>query len=40
MPLNPAPGRQRQGDLVEVDASLVYRVSFRTARTVTQRNPV
>jgi hypothetical protein len=36
MPLNPSLGRQRQ---VEFKASLVYRVSSRTAR-VTQRNPV
>ena len=31
-------GRQRQADLCEVKASMVYRVSSRTARTVTQRN--
>jgi len=31
--------RQRQADLSEFEASLVYRVSFRTART-TWRNPV
>ena len=27
-------------DLCEFDASLVYKVSFGTIRTVTQRNPV
>lgn len=32
-------GRQRQADLCEFQASLVYRVSSRTARA-TQRNPV
>ena len=31
--------RQRQADLSEFEASLVYRVSSRTARA-TQRNPV
>ena len=39
MPLIPALGRQRQVDLCEFEASLVYRVSSRTARA-TQRNPV
>jgi hypothetical protein len=38
MPLMPAPGRQRQGDS-EFEASLVYRVSSRTAWAI-QRNPV
>jgi hypothetical protein len=38
MPLIPALGRQRQADF-EFEASLVYRVSSRTARA-TQRNPV
>jgi hypothetical protein len=38
MPLIPALGRQRQG-ISEFEASLVYRVSSRTARA-TQRNPV
>jgi hypothetical protein len=33
------PFRQRQVDLYEFKASLVYRVSSRTARA-TQRNPV
>jgi hypothetical protein len=37
-PLIPALGRQRQEDS-EFEASLVYRVSSRTARA-TQRNPV
>jgi hypothetical protein len=38
MPLIPVLGRQRQG-ISEFKVSLVYRVSFRTARA-TQRNPV
>ena len=38
-PLIPALGKQRQEDLCEFEDSLVYRVSFRTARA-TQRNPV
>jgi hypothetical protein len=37
-PLIPALVRQRQR-ISEFEASLIYRVSFRTART-TQRNPV
>ena len=32
-------GRQRQAQLCKFNASLVYRVRFRTARN-TQRNPV
>ena len=40
MPLIPALGRQRQMDLCEFKASLVYKVSSKTARTVSQRNPV
>jgi hypothetical protein len=32
--------RQRQADLCEFKATLVYRVSSRTARAITQRNPV
>jgi hypothetical protein len=39
MPLIPALGRQRQVDLCELEASLVYRVSSRTASAI-QRNPV
>jgi hypothetical protein len=38
MPLIPALGRQRQVDLDEFEASLVYRMSSRTARA-TQRKP-
>jgi hypothetical protein len=38
-PLTPALERQRQPDLWEFEASLVYRVSTRTARA-TQRKPV
>ena len=38
-PLSPALGSQRQADLCEFKASLVYRMSSRTARA-TQRNPV
>ena len=33
-------GRPRQLDLCEFQDSLIYRVSSRTARAVTQRNPV
>jgi hypothetical protein len=39
VPLIPAHRRQRQVDLCEFKANLVYRASFRTARA-TQRNPV
>ena len=39
MPLIPTFGRQRQADLSEFEASLVYRVSSRTSRAI-QRNPV
>jgi hypothetical protein len=39
MPLIPALGRQRQVDLYEFKASLVCRLSSRSARA-TQRNPV
>ena len=39
MPLNPALGRQRQVDLCEFGASVVYRVSSRAARS-TQRDLV
>jgi Sec-independent protein translocase protein TatA len=38
-PLIPALGRQRQAWISEFKASLIYRVSSRTARA-TQRNPV
>jgi hypothetical protein len=38
MPLIPALGRQRQ-EISEFEASWVYRVTSRTART-SQRNPV
>ena len=37
MPLIPAFGRQRQEDLYKFKVSLVYWVSFRTARAVTRR---
>ena len=37
MPLIPALGRQSQADLYEFEASLIYRVSSKTARD-TQRN--
>ena len=37
--LTPVLQRQRQADLCEVEASLVYRTSSRTARA-TQRTPV
>jgi hypothetical protein len=39
MPLIPALRRQRQVALCEFEASLVYRVSFRTAKAI-QRNHV
>ena len=39
MPLILALGRQRQVDLYEFKASLVYKVRTRSARAVTQRNP-
>ena len=35
---NRALRRQKQADLCEFEASLIYRVSSRTARVVTQRN--
>ena len=38
--LIPARGRQRQVDLYEFQANLVYRVSSRIVGAVTQRNPV
>ena len=39
MPLIPALGRQRQVDLYEFKASLIYTVSSRSVR-ITQKNPV
>ena len=39
MPLIPALEKQRQVDLCEFKASLVYRMSSQTARAVTKRNP-
>jgi hypothetical protein len=39
MPLIPALGKQRQADLCEFKASLVYRADSRTARAI-QKNPV
>lgn len=39
MPLIPLPGRQRQVDICEVKASLVYKVISKTARAA-QKNPV
>ena len=35
--LVPACGRQRQEDLCELEVTLVYQVSFKRARTVTQK---
>ena len=40
MPLISVLGRQRQVDFYEFEARLDYRMSFRTARTITQRKPV
>jgi hypothetical protein len=39
MPLIPALEKQRQEDLYEIEASMVYKVSSRTAKA-TQRNPI
>ena len=39
-PLITALGRQRQTDLCKFETSLVYKANSRTARAVTQRNPV
>ena len=36
----PVLGRQRQTYLCKFEVSLVYKASSRTARAVTQRNPV
>lgn len=38
-PLNPALRRLRQADLCEFEDILVYKLSSRTIKTVTQRNP-
>lgn len=38
MPLIPALGRQRQVDLYEFEVSLVYKVSYSSARAATWRN--
>lgn len=40
MPLILALGKQREGDLYEFKASLVYRASSKRARAVIQRTPV
>jgi hypothetical protein len=40
MPLVPTPGRQRQEDFYEFQARLVYKVSSRTAKAITQKDPV
>ena len=40
MPLIPALGRQKQADLCEFEASLMYRASSRTISKAIQRNPV
>ncbi|CAO2577223.1 hypothetical protein LEMLEM_LOCUS19 [Lemmus lemmus] len=37
MPLIPALGRQRQADLCEFKASLVYRASSRTGTKATEK---
>jgi hypothetical protein len=39
MSLIPALGKQRQVDLCEFEASLVYRVSSRTARATHREKP-
>ena len=39
-PFNPSTWEQRQGELCEFKASLVYKESSRLARAVTQRNPI
>lgn len=39
MPLIPGLGRQRQADLYEFEATLIYLASFRTAKAL-QRDPV
>ena len=40
MPLIPALGRQRQVDLCEFEARLVYRVNSKIGSKATQRNPL
>ncbi|EGW12670.1 hypothetical protein I79_021887 [Cricetulus griseus] len=40
MPLIPALRRQRQADLCEFEASLVYRASARIGSKTSKRNPV
>ena len=40
MLLIPELGRQKQADLCEFKASLIYRASSRSASVITQRNPV
>ena len=40
MLLTPALRRQRQVDLYEFEASMVYSVSFRTGSKAAQRSPV
>ena len=40
MPLIPADKRPGQGDFCEFKARLVYKLSSRKARAITQRNPV
>lgn len=37
---NPRCGRQRQPELCDFKARLVYQTSSRTARVVSQRNPI
>ena len=37
MPLIPALGRQRQGDLCEFEANLVYKVNSRTDKGYTEK---
>ena len=36
---NPSTWEVWQADLWEFEANLVYKVSYRTAKTVTKRNP-
>ena len=38
--MDPQKNKQKQVDLSEFEASMVYKVSSRTVRTVTQRNSV